>query len=491
MLFQPTNIIPDTRTGIGFGVVDATQTMQVSWQVNGDYPVMTAFRIVIYANDTASTELYDTGRLTAGCPFNGRDAVGEIKFFSYSIPAATLSTAGITNGNEYKYTIRQYYLLPDTTETSILQSSASVFITRSTPSFAIVSPSVTSAEYTFTWTYSQAQGDTVEWARYQIRLVSGSTATLIYDSGNIYGIAELKCTYSGFIKGQVYAIRALIQTSSGVQMETSWEQFSPIYTESTVTGAIIGACMPGFNAVSLDWSGASTVTGQDIWVLYRKQGDNLAMYKIGEFSVLTRNIYDFGAASGQGPYTYYLFSGMAGDPAATPPTPTQYLSAALISNAVNPKYHCWSLIDTVENTDGTYQVVQEFDFRTNLDSGSVSNNNSPNVLANFTSMPTVQTAPTNYQSGSLTSMIGIASGGEYLKDTLALRNALMSLSTTNDTLFLKSAKGDVMTVRINGPVSVITNDTWEKQPQTVTVPWIEIDDTPASIIAVSGDAVLG
>ena len=133
--------------------------------------------------------------------------------------------------------------------------------------------------------------------------------------------------------------------------------------------------------------------------------------------------------------------------------------------------------------------MKEYDFRNNLSSGSVSNNNTPNVLQNFTAMPTVQPTPQNYKSGTLTALLGKANNGEYSGDTLALREALMQLSTTQDTLFLKSGKGDVLTVHINGPISAELMDMVVGQPQSVTVPWIELDDTPANLIAYSGDPV--
>lgn len=488
MLFQPTNILPDTRTGIGYGTVDVTNGLQVSWQVNGDYPVMTAFRIVVYQNNAASTQLFDTGRLTTGCPFYGRDASGEIDFFAYTIPDVSLASAGITNGNEYKYTIRQYYM-ENGAETSILQSSASVFITRTTPTFSMTTPSVTSAEYTFTWSFSQTQGDTIEWIRYQIQIVNGGDTETIFDSGSIYGAAVYECTYSGFLVGQSYTIRALGQTSSGVPISTDWVQFTPSYSGSTPTGNVVAVCSVGYDAVKVSWSTVSTSGTQDEWVVYRKNANQLALQKVGEFPVDQTEVYDFGTASGQGPYSYYLFLAKAGDPSATPPTKTQYLSTALVSNEVTPIQYYWSLLACEENQDGVYRVLREFDFKNNLDSGNFSNNNSPNVLQNFTTMPTVQLSPANYKSGTLSALIGKTSMGQYVQDTLALREAMLALSTTQDTLFLKSSKGDVMMVAINGAINVSIADKVTSQPQTVSVPWIEIDDTAVSIVAYPGDAL--
>ncbi len=481
MLFQPTNIIPDVRTGIGFGAIDVTQSMQISWQVNGDYPEMTAFKIEIYLNNAASTPKYSTGRLETGCPFYGRDAMGEIEFFSYTISYISLNNAGITNGNEYKYTITQYYM-ENGVEQSITQSSASVFITRATPTFTMTTPTVTSAEYTFSWSFSQAQGDTIEWIRYQIQVVSGGDSEIVYDSGSIYGAAVYECTYSGFIVGQAYAVRALGQTSSGVQIETSWTQFTPNYSGSDPTGDVVATCAVGCDAIQVSWDTVTTGTGQTEWVLFRKQAGKLALQKVGEFYTGITTVYDFGAASGQGPYSYYLFQ-------AKDANPTQYISTAVISNEVTPIRYYWALLECEENQDGVYRVIKEFDFKNNLDSGTMSNNNNPNVLQNFTAFPTVQLSPANYKSGTLSALIGKVYMGEYGRDTLELREALMTLSTTQNTLFLKSSKGDVMNVVINGAVSVTISDKIDGQPQSVSVPWIEIDDTPVSILAYAGDEV--
>ena len=95
MLFQPTNISPSLWGELGNGTVDATQDLTVSWQVNGNSP-MTAFVITIYTNNAASTQKYTTGNRTENCPFYGTDYQGNTQLFSYTIPAATLSTAGIS-----------------------------------------------------------------------------------------------------------------------------------------------------------------------------------------------------------------------------------------------------------------------------------------------------------------------------------------------------------------------------------------------------------
>ena len=60
-LFQPTNISPSTLGGIGNGTIDVTKPVTISWQVNGNSP-MVAYRIRIMKNDEGSTQMMDTGR---------------------------------------------------------------------------------------------------------------------------------------------------------------------------------------------------------------------------------------------------------------------------------------------------------------------------------------------------------------------------------------------------------------------------------------------
>lgn len=498
MLFQPTNIVPDMRSGIGLGVVDVTNGLQVSWQVNGDYPRMTAFVIAIYLNDAASTPKYSTGDtpLRTGCPFFGRDSNGEINFFSYTIPPAALSSAGITNGNEYKLLIRQYYNETGDSgaELSILQSSASVFVTRSTPIFNMTSSlSVSSAEYTFKYRFLQTEGDTLDWIRYQIG-DDRTPRTILYDSGNIYSPGELSCTYSGFFNNQYYSIRATGQTSSGMSVSTEWESFRVTYSGTSLTGNITATCKDDNwylveDGVRVRWDSVSLPEGSDALSLYRARYDSdtnsTTLTKVADYVHAGRTsgyIIDYGVASGQGPYTYYLFARIPGDPTASPPTETTY-TTAIVSNEVSPTFYYWALITGTEQPDGTFQtgVQRVFLFQSNLDSGSISNNNSPNVMQNFTAMPTVQPSPSNYKSGTLVALVGEAYRGEYINDTLSLRERILGLSTTQDTLFLKSPKGDIMTIAINGPITFSISDTTKGQPQNISVPWIEIDDSPVSI----------
>ncbi|MBO7150390.1 MAG: hypothetical protein J6V82_01430, partial [Clostridia bacterium] len=217
-IFQPSNVLPDVRSGIGNGVVDATQDLVVSWRINGQ-SALTSFSITIYDNDAASTQKYTTGEITTGCPAYGTDSAGNPQFFSYTISAATLSSSGITNGNEYKIIIEQWWSASE----SITQSSASVFITRATPTLSISTIGtlgvIGTRSYTFTGNYAQAQGDVLNWLRWQIAYADDLDDPF-YDSGNITGTMALSCTYDGFFTDTDYAIKLSVQTEGGVEIDT-------------------------------------------------------------------------------------------------------------------------------------------------------------------------------------------------------------------------------------------------------------------------------
>lgn len=472
MLFQATNIIPDLKSGIGLGVIDATSAMKVSWQVNGDYPVMTGMEITIYLNDEASTQMYTTGKVSFGIPFYGTNALGEPQYYSYSIPASTLSSAGITNGNEYKLIITQYYM-DGGTEESVTQSSASVFITRAAPTFtlATVPATITSSTYTFAMNYSQEQGDTLDWVRYQIAQAS-DTDNPIYDSGNIYGAAIFTSTYSGFRSGYNYSFRATGQTSSGVLLNTGWTTFTVSYAVSPTTGDIAVRAANDVNGVIITWSNLNTISGQAGWTILREQDGSGVVVKVATVPVTVRRIVDYGAASGQGPYDYLI---IASDGSG------QFVGTPVRSGEIRPIFYRWTLLSCTENTDGTYSVTEQYHFRFNMDSGTVSNNNSPNVLQNFTANPTVQPAPQNYRTGTLRSLIGSVKSGRY-SDDLSTRKALMALSTAENPLFLKSSKGDVMRVRLNGNVTAAITEKTQSLAQTVSLPWIALDDAEREAI---------
>jgi hypothetical protein len=62
------------------------------------------------------------------------------------------------------------------------------------------------------------------------------------------------------------------------------------------------------------------------------------------------------------------------------------------------------------------------------------------------------------------------------RDDIDQRNALWKLSTTQNHLFLKSRKGDIMEIRIAGEISMSTMDNTPQQAITASVPWVQVAD---------------
>lgn len=677
-IFMPSSVTPDVRSGLGLGVVDVTQGLTVSWRITGS-SALTSYQISILTHDADSTQLYTTGQISTGCPAYGTTSAGMPQFFSYSIGAAALSSAGITNGNEYKLIITQWWSVSD----SVTQASASVFVTRATPTLSIQTIGtggvIATRNYTFTGVYAQAQGDVLNWFRWEIEDANGNT---LLDTGNISGTMDISCSYDGFFTGESYAVRLSIQTENGAEVDTGWVSFSASYPVTQTSGEVTAGCVGGTDAVLVEWSGigyipgtasgeysisddellslpaASSVewnqtggasmsfaspwsviwkgtlgnqdaviltvgqSGGDITLnytvssgtitlksgsttlvsqsgfvnvptvtavltaanlylrceymggglypsstlypsttlypaedtteivntytlapsytqdaitsvslagyqvcefleviqgdasaatiqsaitngnyvpglnetdymmadwsdgidagtldiggdtlqgfsLYRRQGVSATLVKVADTDAQTERVFDYGALSQQGPYTYYLF------PVGT----STYIATPLTSGMTMPVWWNWTLMECAATSNASvFTVLAAYRFRLNLETGAVSNNNTPNLLNNFTPYPKVQLTPQNYKSGSLTGLIGAIlweNGEASYMDTIALENAIFALSVTQNPLFLKNRKGELIRVRISGPVSMQTDDATKEQTQTMTLPWVE------------------
>lgn len=200
------------------------------------------------------------------------------------------------------------------------------------------------------------------------------------------------------------------------------------------------------------------------WRVYRQEEDNTSLKLIADVPVTQEFINDFGAVS-QTNYTYYIF----------PYGSDIFITSPLIAPTYMPVWWCYALVTATPEDDGyTYTKVNSYKFGLNVSTAAMSNNNTPNVLQNFTGVPYVQISPDNYLSGSLTAYIGSVKDNSY-SDTIALRDAIMALSTYTGALFLKDRKGDIIRVRPNGPISMQVGDRYREQPYTVTFPWVQVE----------------
>lgn len=281
MLFQPTNILPDIISGTGQGTVDTEgDGLTVSWQINGNSK-MTAYWIKIYKNDAASTLMYSTGKVNyledTNLPASGVDSKGNIqRFTAITIDPQELLENDVANGYEYKLQIIQYYM-ESGVEKSISQKSMSVFVARATPSLSITNPSgttVSTNDYTFTGSYSQQQGDPLEWVRWRLYkyeygqdgLVASwdlDSMTCLEDTGKMYGVLDLEFNYNGLLNTSNYVIVLNVMTENGIEAEAR-KAFATAWSVVTDTQLYATACLvdPQSSGVDVKWGGFHNIYGE-------------------------------------------------------------------------------------------------------------------------------------------------------------------------------------------------------------------------------------
>lgn len=259
MIYQPSNITPSTFAGVGEGTVAAADNVKISWQINGNSP-MSAYSIDIYKNDVNSTLVHSTGVISIGCPAYGTDAKGNTAFFVYEPENTTWTSWGLSDGNSYKLKITQYW--GNNNANNVVQYSDSVFITRTTPTLTLNSfpEEISTIVQTFTAVYSQAQGDSINWVRWQFALIEDDKTTILDDTNPI-NTGVLSYTYDGLLTGNKYAINCTIETENGVQVQTGYKEFSVEYTQETSYTDITASCSSEDGAVFLSWGVGVEIDG--------------------------------------------------------------------------------------------------------------------------------------------------------------------------------------------------------------------------------------
>lgn len=224
--------------------------------------------------------------------------------------------------------------------------------------------------------------------------------------------------------------------------------------------------------------GIGTVTTNRGFRIYRQEDGDSELKVIAKTSSLITRIKDFGIVSGKN-YRYHLF---AYDNNGA------LMSSAKIEKTISPLFKNYSLLVTEYNEeDEAYHVVKQYMFEYNISHGSVSNNNSPSLTANFTRYPTRMGSVQNYDSGTLQALIGTVSDDEYY-DSIELERELKDLSTSTYTLFMRDMEGHIRMVHTNGAVTMEPNLKTRQMQKKISFPWVEIGDaSEATIIQLSTD----
>lgn len=457
MLFQPTHISPDEVNGTG--AADITDGLTISWCPRGDNP-MIAYEIKIYLNDSASTLKYDTGKQETGSNIWGVDYKGDEQLFSVTIPYQTLTASGISNGNEYKLIIRQYWTQSD----YIDQTTASVFRAEAKPTLSLNTiPSPLEAfTYSFFGNYNQVDGVPIRWLRWQIATKSGAVYTTVYDTGRISGTGQLRCTYYGFLNDTTYGIRLDVENDSGFEVTTGWVDFTVSYSSSSALGTATACQLRNEDCIQIQWT---AVDSAQRYAVFRKLGNESKLSLAAIVDSGTTQLKDYAICSGN-KYTYYVF------PVGT----MRIITQAMITSEVSVTLWVWTIIEASLNSDKKYTVQNTYRFKYGVTEGGFSNNNNPTIQKNFTRYPTRQAESSNYLTGSVSGLIGTITKAVY-KDTLSQAKALRELSTSTNELFLIDPKGHFLKIETSEPTTLTINQKSPLMPQTVGITWTEVGET--------------
>lgn len=477
-LQMPVNITPDVLSGFGGGVFDAASGLTVSWDVLGT-PYMTAYRVVICANDAGSTQLYSTGKTVLSEPFYGVLPNGNVSPYTVTVSASDLATAGIANGNEYKLYITQWWGATDAE--SVTQQSASVIQALGVPTVQInqfINP-ITSRSYTFRGTYTQAQGDGVAWVRWT--LYNLGTGTVVDDTGEVYGTSVLQYSYDSFLQGTLYALELQVETQNGQHASSGQQEIAVSYPINTASSIVTATQECGWDGISVNWSKPSSADEVTGYSLYRLDNGTGEFVKVASLQPDQYKLIDYAAKNGH-TYTYQLWTEGSG----------RYLEMPVLSNPVTPCRWNVLLMAAELKQDGAYHPSSIYALSCNVELGGESNNSRNAYEDTFTGYPAYQASSNRYRTGQITAFVGKLDPqrNAYVGDTASYVDEIMALAASGKKLFIRDRKGNFRCVRINGAITSQVQNAYPNQATSVTIPWVETESSDGlNLYLIKGDAL--
>lgn len=523
-LYQPTVITPSSLNGTG--IIDATKDMTISWYINGTIPIL-GWRFVIMENTVESTVLY-TGEWrheyidpTAVPPLPkevyGRDKSGNLIPRTDVISSSDLISAGIVNNyqNGYKLRIDQQYMVYEHPNTSnigtlkvLTQISPSFFIAMESTTFSTSSWRSVYGRFAYfskfvNWTSTSiphSEFDPLLYNRWRLAEAIDPDNHVIDDTGNIYLANDEEWMYGILQNGGNYAVRLNGQLESGLELDTGWHEFHCEWTDTSLDYVHLRAyyvrnqpciCVRLEVDEGYDMSVITSPAAYRGWEIYRIRTDTGEMEKAGVIPRGETLMYDYGARNNT-EYWYKAFYGMGAQD-----------GYSYISNSIKmEKYWDWAVLEcekksasyaaidiTHRYTNEMYHVKRVFRFQGNIESGSVTNDNKPNVQDNFTPYPTVQKSSRKGLSGTLKAWVGRVTNGVF-SDSIEEINKIMDMSTSETIKFLRDRKGNIRMIEIGDPIRKETQDPYAEQPVAIELPWVEVGDANVQIVSLISDGTI-
>lgn len=224
--------------------------------------------------------------------------------------------------------------------------------------------------------------------------------------------------------------------------------------------------------------GTSSASGAGVRI-YRKNQKSEKLENIATLGADKIKLRDFGLVSNQkSTYRLHAYDNNGA-----------LMSYKSIDGYLGKQFNGYLLLATTQDEEqpNVFHVVHYWRFGNNIEAGSISNNNAPNFLNNFTGYRLKQPTARKGKSGALTALLSNVANGEYKDTTLQMEN-LYALSECNNPIFLKDMKGNLYMVTVSAPITQTINTKSAYQEVKVSIPWEEIGSAKAvSIIQLPTD----
>ncbi len=209
-------------------------------------------------------------------------------------------------------------------------------------------------------------------------------------------------------------------------------------------------------------------------VIYRQDIENAGLKKVlCEVPTKFNEIRDFSARSGE-TYTYEAYR-LSAD--------SDMLKDPISSEPITHNIDLYILMEATEDANyrNVWHVSNVWIFAYNIQNSEITNNNTPNMMANFTPYRRRQPSTILGRSGTLQALIGNMDFGEY-GDTWQQMEKLFAISSGAKTFFLKDAKGNLYMVGISAPVTQTITVGSERKQVIASISWEEIGDASEAVL---------
>lgn len=315
-------------------------------------------------------------------------------------------------------------------------------------------------DYLVVFTMGATAGTKNVFSWYVVELNSGTI--VLSDSGSVTGYTQTRISKVKIYDGTTEYWQILYGTANADVIATGTTGDDCIY-KGPFAG-YYGAPGVGGNAV-FSTLGADI---NDITIFRQDQDGSIAPVTYLYLPTTPADYYieDYTALNGH-TYQYVIYYQASEDDQPT----------IIKSQSITPCFWSWVLIEATEGTmKNTYDILNVYLFRNNVSTSSITNGNARSVFNTFTRYPLVMKNTQNRKSGTLTGLIGAVVNGEYA-DTNAMMDAIYALSLSDNPLFLRNRRGEVMRISLSGEITMQTEDNSPKQQLTASVPWVEVQQS--------------